>query len=80
MGFAKLHQHLDQITTVQNTIKALNEPKNQSSCQTSSQAQKNHHVTNKWPQQQQFQSKIKSFKESFQRFEENFKTHHVKAP
>jgi hypothetical protein len=30
MGFAKLHQHLDQITTVQNTIKALNEPKNQS--------------------------------------------------
>jgi hypothetical protein len=47
---------------------------------TSSQAQKNHHVTDKWPQQQQFQSKIKSFKESFQRFEENFKTHHVKAP
>jgi hypothetical protein len=33
MGFAKLHQHPDQITTVQNTIKALNEPKNQSSCQ-----------------------------------------------
>jgi cell shape-determining protein MreC len=47
---------------------------------TSSQAQKNHHVNNKWPQQQQFQSKIKSFKESCQSFEENFKTNHVKAP
>ncbi len=47
---------------------------------TSSRAEKNHHVNDKWPQQQQFQSKIKSFKELCQSFKENFKTHHVKAP